>query len=190
MDSMIQLIDVPNCDAQMFEGSDVSNQPRGLTDISCSTTLNRGNRIFLSIRWHKQDSMFSQSARAFNIFNPKPAVVRTSPRASPYEREPFKSLDSRMSHRMQNGRMFLTWKPTSLDATLKTGKKLRVCQSRLGKSGMACHQADLADSRFWPKHGLTTWAAVDPNELMRFGFLPSRLGDCKVSKVEAEKAAV
>ena len=118
---MIQLIDVPNCDAQMFEGSDVSNQPRGLTDISCSTTLNRGNRIFLSIRWHKQDSMFSQSARAFNIFNPKPAVVRTSPRAiSPYEREPFKSLDSRMSHRwMQNGRMFLTWKPTSLDATLK-----------------------------------------------------------------------
>ena len=27
-------------------------------------------------------------------------------------------------------------------------------------------------------------------ELMRFGFLPSRLGDCKVSKVEAEKAAV
>lgn len=31
MDSMIQLIDVPNCDAQMFEGSDVSNQPRGLT---------------------------------------------------------------------------------------------------------------------------------------------------------------
>lgn len=122
MDSMIQLIDVPNCDAQMFEGSDVSNQPRGLTDISCSTTLNRGNRIFLSIRWHKQDSMFSQSARAFNIFNPKPAVVRTSPRAiSPYEREPFKSLDSRMSHRwMQNGRMFLTWKPTSLDATLKT----------------------------------------------------------------------
>lgn len=117
MDSMIQLIDVPNCDAQMFEGSDVSNQPRGLTDISCSTTLNRGNRIFLSIRWHKQDSMFSQSARAFN---PKPAVVRTSPRASPYEREPFKSLDSRMSHRMQNGRMFLTWKPTSLDATLKT----------------------------------------------------------------------
>ena len=84
MDSMIQLIDVPNCDAQMFEGSDVSNQPRGLTDISCSTTLNRGNRIFLSIRWHKQDSMFSQSARAFN---PKPAVVRTPPRAiSPYER--------------------------------------------------------------------------------------------------------
>jgi hypothetical protein len=31
MDSMIQLTDVPNCDAQMFEGSDVSNQPRGLT---------------------------------------------------------------------------------------------------------------------------------------------------------------
>ena len=90
MDSMIQLTDVPNCFAQMFEGSDVSNQPRGLTvmtDIS-STTLNRGNRIFLSIRWHKQDSMFSQSARAFNIFNPKPAVVRTPPRAiSPYERE-------------------------------------------------------------------------------------------------------